>query len=349
MKGKLLAGRKPASLHAQKAASLPSIKAASVPSTKTASLPSLKAAGLPQLADLRRFRHFVVLAETLNFRRAAERLHMAQPPLSVSIQKLESALGAKLFHREASGVTLTAGGLAALTEVRQLLFHGNQMGEAARSAMGGTAGTLKMGFVGSASYGMLQKLLPLFAAEYPGVELVLREATSVTIMQQVEERTLDIGLVRVPLLRPSGASLLALERDSFIAALPRTNPLARKRSLSLPDLADEPFVMYLPEQAAGLHSSAMLACQQAGFIPRVTQQATQIQTVLALVESGLGVALVPSVMKRFASERIVYRQLADAPESASTGLSLAYMADAHSPAATRFMRVAAREYPPPRS
>ncbi|MBC7380248.1 MAG: LysR family transcriptional regulator [Burkholderiaceae bacterium] len=320
-------------------------KTTGVPSHKTASQPSHKPANPPQLADLRRFRHFVVLAETLNFRRAAERLHMAQPPLTVSIQKLEAALGVRLFNREASGVTLTAAGMAALAEARQLLFHGSQMGEAARSAMGGTAGTLRMGFVGSASYGMLQKLLPLFAAEYPGVELVLREATSVAIMQQVEERTLDIGLVRVPLLRPSGASLLPLERDSFIAALPRANPLARKRGLSLSDLADEPFVMYLPEQAAGLHSAAMLACQQAGFIPRVTQQATQIQTVLALVESGLGVALVPSVMKRFASERIVYRPLADAAETASTGLSLAYMADAHSPAAASFRRVAAREYP----
>ncbi|CAN5730138.1 LysR family transcriptional regulator [soil metagenome] len=312
---------------------------------KAAGLLPRKAAGLPQLADLRRFRQFVVLAETLNFRRAAERLHMAQPPLSVSIQKLEAALGVKLFNRDASGVTLTAAGLAALSEARQLLFHGNQMGEAARSAMGGTAGTLRMGFVGSASYGMLQKLLPLFTAEYPGVELVLREATSVAIMQQVEERTLDIGLVRVPLLRPSGASLLPLEQESFIAALPCSNPLSRKRGLCLSDLADEPFVMYLPEQAGGLHSSAMLACQQAGFIPQVTQQATQIQTVLALVESGLGVALVPSVMKRFASEQIVYRPLADGPDSASTGLSLAYMADAHSPAAASFRRVAAREYP----
>ena len=123
--------------------------------------------------DLRRIRHFVVLAETLNFRRAAERLHMAQPPLSVSIQKLEAELGAKLFTRESSGVALTPSGRAVLVEAKKLLFHGSQLNEMAKNAVDGTGGTLHIGFVGSASYGMLQKLLPLFRAEYPGVELVL--------------------------------------------------------------------------------------------------------------------------------------------------------------------------------
>jgi len=296
--------------------------------------------------DLRRIRHFAVLAETLNFRRAAEKLHMAQPPLSVSIQKLEAELGVKLFNRESSGVSLTPGGRAALAEARKLLFHGGQMGEAARTALDGTGGTLNMGFVGSASYGLLQKLLPLYRAEYPGVELVLREETSVNIMQQLEDRSLDIGLVRVPLLRASQASLMPLQREEYVAALPRGNPLAGKGLLSLSDMANESFVMYSPNHAAGLHSTAMFACQQAGFIPRIAQQATQVQTVLALVESGLGVALVPAVMQRFASDRIVYRAFVDFPASAAIGLSLAYMAGTESPATARFRAVASREFAP---
>lgn len=294
--------------------------------------------------DLRRIRHFVVLAETLNFRRAAERLHMAQPPLSVSIQKLEAELGTRLFARESSGVSLTPSGRAVLVEARKLLFHGNQLSETARSALDGTSGILQVGFVGSATYGMLQKLLPLFRAEYPGVELILREATSVGIIQQLEDHALDIGLVRVPLLQSSRATLVQLERDEFIAALPRGNPLAGKGPLKLSDMAGEPFVMYVPTSAAGLHSAALLACQQAGFIPRVTQQAIQIQTVLALVESGLGVALVPSVMQRFASDKIVYRPLVDVPPAASIGLALAYMAETESPAAARFRKLATREF-----
>lgn len=293
--------------------------------------------------DLRRIRHFVVLAETLNFRRAAERLHMAQPPLSVSIQKLEAELGAKLFARESSGVTLTASGHAVLKEARKLLFHGSQLSEMATQAQDGIGGILKIGFVGSAIHGLLQKLLPLFRAEYPGVELVLREATSLSIIQQLEDRVLDIGLVRIPLMQSSEVKLLQLEPDVFIAALPRDSLLANRQPLRLSDMAGESFVMYAPTHAAGLHSAALLACQQAGFIPKVSQQAIQVQTVLALVESGLGVALVPSIMQRYISDRIIYRSLADVLSAPSIGLSLAYMADTECKAAAHFRELATRE------
>ena len=298
----------------------------------------------PKLMDLRRIRHFVTLAETLNFRRAAERLHMAQPPLTVSIQKLEAELGTKLFARESTGVSLTPSGQAILVEAKKLLFHGNHLQETAKSVLEGTGGILQIGFVGSATYGMLQKLLPLFRAQYPGVELILREATSVGIMQQLEDNTLDIGLVRVPLLQPSRATLVQLEHDEFIAALPRGNALAGKALLRLSDMAGESFVMYAPSAAAGLYSTAMLACQQAGFIPRVTQQAIQIQTILALVESGLGVALVPSVMQRFVSNKIVYRPLANDLPSTSIGLALAYMAETESPSAEKFRKLASQAF-----
>jgi DNA-binding transcriptional LysR family regulator len=294
--------------------------------------------------DLRRIRHFVVLAETLNFRRAAERLHMAQPPLTVSIQKLEAQLGTKLFVRATSGVTLTASGQAALAEARRLLFHGSQFAQIAHSASDGTAGTLHVGFVGSTTFGMLQQLVPLFRTNYPSVELILREATSAQILQMLGEDALDVGLVRTPLLQPSAATLVPLERDCFIAALPRAHPLVNRSALALADLADESFIMYTQTGGAGLHSTAMLACQQAGFLPRIAQQAVQVQTVLALVESGLGVALVPSVMQRFASDKIVYRTLTGVSAAAAIGLALAYRADMESPAAQRFRHLASRQF-----
>jgi DNA-binding transcriptional LysR family regulator len=296
--------------------------------------------------DLRRIRHFVVLAETLNFRRAAERLHMAQPPLSVSIQKLEAELGAKLFTRAANGVSLTPSGQAALAEARRLLFHGNQFAHIALHALDGTGGALHVGFVGSTTFGLLQKLVPAYRAAYPGVELILREATSAKIVEMVEEDALDIGLVRTPLLQSSQARMMPLERDIFVAALPGTNPLARKRGpLRMRDLADESFIMYTRTEAAGLHSAAMLACQEAGFLPHVTQEAVQVQTLLSLVESGLGVALVPSVMQRFVNEKIVYRTLADCAAAAAIGLALVYRRDLESPAARRFRELAAQEFP----
>lgn len=295
--------------------------------------------------NLRRIHHFVVLAETLNFRRAAERLHITQPPLSVSIRKLESELGIKLFVRSANGVTLTSSGQAVLAEARRLLFHGSQLMQLADSASDGTSGSLHVGFVGSTAVGMLQKLVPLFHNEYPGVELILREATSASIVQLVEVAALDIGLVRTPLLESPKACLVPLEQDTLIAALPRGNLLAKKGMLSLGDLANESFIMYSRTEGAGLHSAAMLACQQAGFLPQVTQEAVQIQTMLALVESGLGVALVPSVMQRLAYEGVVFRKLKNYPPSAVTGLALLYQPEMASAATQRFCDLAMRVFP----
>jgi DNA-binding transcriptional LysR family regulator len=294
--------------------------------------------------DLRRIRHFVVVAETLNFHRAAERLHMAQPPLTVSIQKLESELGTKLFTREPSGVRLTASGRAVLAEARKLLFHGNQLATIARDALQGTAGVLQVGFVGTTTYGLLQKLLPQFRAEYPGVELVLREGTSVVILERIEDRALDVGLVRTPLLRSTSAELVPLEADQLVAALPRGHALASHGPLHLSDLAGDAFVMYGAGGAAGLHSAAMLACQHAGFVPKIVQEGVQVQTLLALVESGIGVALVPSVMQRYATERLLYRPLLDLSPAANVGISLAFLPQGESSAATRFREVAARVY-----
>ena len=291
--------------------------------------------------DLRRLRHFVTLADTLNFHRAAEQLHMAQPPLSVSIQKLEAEIGARLFVRESTGVSLTPIGQQVLADARKVLFHSEQFSERARQVQMGTGGTLHVGFVGSATHGPLQKLVPRFRADYPGVELVLREATSVQILQQLEDRALDVGLVRLPLLASGATRVFELERDSFVAALPRGHALSAHEALQLAQLAHEPFILYAPTGAAGLHSAVMLACQRAGFVPRVSQQAVQIQTVLALVESGLGVALVPSVMQRYASDRIVYRTLRDARHG-DIALGLACRGDTESPAAARCRELALR-------
>jgi DNA-binding transcriptional LysR family regulator len=241
-------------------------------------------------------------------------------------------------------VALTPSGRAVLVEARKLLFHGGQLQAVARDVVEGTGGTLHVGFVGTTTYGMLQRLLPRFRAEYPGVNLVLRESTSVAILDQLEERALDVGLVRTPLLRPTQATLVQLENDRFIVALPRGHELAQRGPLQLADLADQAFVMYGAGAAAGLRSAAMLACQSAGFVPKVSQEAVQVQTLLALVESGTGVALVPSVMQRYGSDQLLYRPLEDLPQAAEVGLALAYVKGGETPAAQRFREVAVRVF-----
>ncbi|MBU1358331.1 MAG: LysR family transcriptional regulator [Gammaproteobacteria bacterium] len=295
--------------------------------------------------DLRRLRHFDVLAETLNFSRAADRLHIAQPALSVSIQKLETELGHKLFDRTPTGVRMTTAGAAALVEARRILRHGEQMQLATQAAADGTGGLLRIGFVGSATHQLIPALIPRFRAQYPNVQLVLREATSVAIVAMLGDETLDLGIVRTPLLQAHSATLQVLQRDRWLMALPAAHPLASAEHLVLADLAREPFVMYGATHAAGLNALVLAACESAGFVPVVAQEATQIPTVLALVESGLGVALVPETMRGHRAPRVVYREVGDAGDLreasfAATTLSMAHVAGNESPAARRFIEMA---------
>jgi DNA-binding transcriptional LysR family regulator len=289
--------------------------------------------------DLRRIRHFNELAETLNFSRAAERLYIAQPALSVSIQKLERELGTKLFARTSSGVTLTASGSAVLFQARRVLYHGEQMFRAARNATAGTSGLLRIGFVGSATYHVIPTVIPAFRNQYPGVELVLSEAASGRLLSLLREDALDVCIVRTPLLQSHAATLHGIQRDRWLAVFPAGHRLADAAHVRLADLAGEPFVMYSATDAAGMHASAMAVCQAAGFVPEVKQEATQISTLLALVASGLGVALVPEVARGTREAQVVYRTLQDAPALVETGLALAYQSGTESPASHRFIEL----------
>lgn len=286
--------------------------------------------------DTRQLRHFIALAETLNFHRAAERLHMTQPPLSASIRRLEAQLGVALFARNRRGTELTLAGAAALDDARRAVFHGEQFARAAQAASRGEAGTLRVGFVGSATYALMPRVLPRFRKRYPGVQLALVESTTARIVERVESGDIDVGLVRFPLGSACRARVFPVERDVFVAALPAGHQLARKRQLALSDLAQEPFVMYGAAEVPGLHAAALMACQQAGFLPRVQQDAVQVQTVISLVESGLGVALVPSVATRHTTRDIVFKPLAGAGAQTAIGIALMLPPDAQTSAALRF-------------
>ncbi|MDF1486102.1 LysR family transcriptional regulator [Ramlibacter sp. H39-3-26] len=286
--------------------------------------------------DTRQLRHFVALAETLNYHRAAERLHMAQPPLSASIRKLEEQLGVQLFARTRRGTELTAAGTAALENARRALFHTEQFGRTAAAAANGEAGALRIGFVGSATYALMPQSMPLFRQRYPQVQLVLHESTTSRIMALLDKGDIDLGLLRFPLAQAGAIRVVPIERDVFVAALPQHSPLVQRRRLQLSHLAQEPFVLYSATEVPGLHATALLACQQAGFLPRVQQEAVQVQTVVSLVESGMGVALVPSVAARHTARNVVFKQLHGNGSAVEIGIALAYRPQAETPAARRF-------------
>ncbi|NYT58107.1 LysR family transcriptional regulator [Alcaligenaceae bacterium] len=292
--------------------------------------------------DFRHLKQFVVLAETLNFRKAAEKLHMSQPPLSVSIRKLEAELGVELFLRGKDGVKLTESGEAALADARRALFHAGQFKQAAVAASTGEGGVLRVGFVGSATHAILPDILSRFRQRYPKVQLVLREATSIRIVQELADESLGVGVVRVPVSTDSRIRLLTLLTENFVLAMPKSHPLAQRQTLRLKDLAEEDFILYSASNATGLRMAAIHACQLAGFTPRVAQEAVQVQTVLGLVEAGLGLALVPSISRRFTSKQLVYKTLDDFPASASIGISLAWNPLTDVAAVRNFRNVAAK-------
>lgn len=293
--------------------------------------------------ELRQLRQFVVLSETLNFHRAAERLHMAQPPLSVSLKKLEGELGARLFERTTRGVKLTTFGRTFLLRARRILFEADEALATARATVSGEEGTLTIGFVGSATYSALPSLVPAYRAAYPRVEMILRESTTTEILNDLGRQAIDLGIVRTPLARASNAALEAIEDDHLFLALPAAHALAHGDDVSLADVREEPFILYSPQTVPSLHAIVMLACQQAGFTPRVAQEAIQVQTIISLVESGLGVALVPATATRSGYARTVFRRVANLGEAARVQLAIAFLPEWETIAARRFRDLAAAQ------
>lgn len=285
--------------------------------------------------ELRQLGHFVAIAEAGSFRRAAEQAFIAQPALSVSIRKLEEALGVSLFHRTPRGVVLTNAGEAFLVEARRSLAHAEQARQIARMVALGEWGTVRLGFVGSASYRLLPRKLPRFLARHPGVRLELVEGTTVSILSMLRDGRLDVGAVRTPVDDIGDMDLIDVEADDLIAVLPRTHALAARKRIALSSLRDESFVMFSKTHVPGLRSIVLQACRDAGFTPRVTQDATQIQTVIGLVGSGLGVALVPGVAAMTTNEQIRFVSLSNERARRRLMVSLAMRRDGLSVAASR--------------
>lgn len=244
--------------------------------------------------ELRQLRQFVVLARTLNFRRAAEQLNIAQPPLSVSIAKLEAELSVKLFERHQRGVRLTRAGEAALPFAQETLARADEVRSAVGAVIDGKHGQLRIGFVSSASYGLVPDLIAAFRDLYPFVEMILEEASTLECLERVESNSLDVGIVRTPLVETTSLNLVPLEESELMVAIPPDHALRTQKVVKLESLAEESFILY-NRSVPGMRSLVLMSCQDAGFVPKVAHSAAQIHTVLSLVRTGLGVALAPGI------------------------------------------------------
>lgn len=261
---------------------------------------------------LHQLRQFVTLAETLNFHRAAEILNIAQPPLSISLRKLEAELGAALFSRENRRVELTAAGIAALPEARRTLFHAEQFRLAVKQSLAGEQGVVRIGFVGSATHALLPRVLQPFAQRFPKVDLALEESWTTDLLAKLDQGLMDLAIIRVPVFDSVPARIDVLEEDSFVVAVPASSPFAARDSIRLEELRDQPFIFYSRTNVPNLRSLVMLMCHEAGFDPVVAQETIQAQTMISLVESGLGVALVPSVSRHGATRGVRFLKISGA-------------------------------------
>ena len=244
------------------------------------------------MLDLQQLNCFVVLAEQLHFGRAAACLHISQPPLSLKIRALEKKLGLQLFQRTSRNVELTHSGAILLHEARRLLRDAEQLGKLAASLELGEAGTLAIGYNAVMSYRLMPNLVSAFSERFPRVKLTLHEMVSAEQIKALREHQLDVGLLRPPL--PAGFQTLPLGNDEILVFLPASHSLAKQEAIEIEALASEPMVMFSKFEAAYLHHLVMDICAEAGFMPNVIHETRHIHAIVALVGTGMGLALLPA-------------------------------------------------------
>ena len=256
--------------------------------------------------ELRQFRYFVAVAEQLHFGRAAARMNVVQAAISQQIKRLEEEIGTELFVRSGSDVRLTEAGRQMLQQCRRLLAQSEQVRRVVKLVGAGEKGRLNFGFVDNSICGLLPPLVRAYRRLYPEVDMTFQTLDRSEQTDALESRRIDLGLLSGPVIEP-GLESESFVSSSLIVALPRGHMLAKHASLRLEQLADEPFLLFPPAAQSRFLEVILDACADAGFVPRVAQEATRMHTQLALVQAGFGITLIPRWVARGGSPDIVFR------------------------------------------
>ena len=288
--------------------------------------------------ELRPLRYFVAVAEEMHFGRAAARLHMTQPPLSQTIQALESQLGTPLFSRTRRSVALTAAGRALLPEAQRLLMQAESLPALVQRAAAGESGQLRLAFVSSADYSVLPVALREFRSAYPAVQIDLREATSDVQLEELAAGNIDLGILIPPVPDKLKTILdyFPVLTEPLVLALPADSKLATAtRKVSLKSCAGLPLIIFPRRLAPALHDQILGCFREAGLTPSIEQEAIQMQTIVGLVAAGLGIALVPQSVSNLKRPGVEYRALKEASPLVEIGL--AWRRDNTSPVLQAFL------------
>src|ERR1700751_6067608 len=286
--------------------------------------------------EIRHLRYFLTVAETLHFGKAAEKLGMAQPPLSQQIKNLERILGYPLFDRTTRGLRLTAVGEFFRERARHSLERMRDDIEITPRLGSGKEGVLNVGFSGSVMFTGLPKAIETYRRRYPKVELRLRELVTAEQIPGLLDGSLSIGFMRDGEAR-DGLSIKSILHEQFVAALPSSHHLAGKKTpLSPAALKDEPFVLFARRMGKLAFERTVACCEAAGFRPNIVQDAPQWPTTLRLVAAGLGVTLVPSCVQSLTMPGVTYRKLRSRHW---TSIDIGMRPDLKNPAAEAFLRI----------
>ncbi|HSW05330.1 LysR family transcriptional regulator [Aquabacterium sp.] len=273
------------------------------------------------MTELRQLRQFIAVAEELHFGRAATRLHMTQPPLTMAIQALERELGAALFARTRRSVQLTPAGFALLPQAQRLLAAADALPQLAQAAAAGLSGQLRLAFVSNIAYGPLPEWLRSFRLAHPEVALQLREATLDVQLAAFDADEIDAGFVlHAPDAAPAGFAVWTAQQEPLVMALPEQHPAATQRALRFAAVAAEPLVIFPRQIAPSLYDAVLSAYRAQGITPRIAQEAIQMQTIVNLVSAGMGVAWVPESVTQLQRPGVTYRAVIGAALRCETSL-----------------------------
>jgi DNA-binding transcriptional LysR family regulator len=296
----------------------------------------------PGFLDFKKLTYFVEVARELHFGRAARRLGVSQPPLTEHIKDLEHRLGLKLFDRTRRNVTLTVAGKILLAEAERLLRQADQVQHVMQGVREGSKGYLSLGCVPTALHEFLPAILSQFRTKHPGIQVVLREAHSLSIIEAVTNQELDVGFVWGDDFKdPISSRIIA--GGSFLAALPRDHPLASKAHLSLADIAPEPLVL-TPRTVSSYHFDKIIASfGKVNLEPRIEYEIPTVLSQLGFVASGLAIALLAPFTERLANDDVVFRKIT--PHSVPFAISVIWNVKTDSLSTNAFRQVISDQFP----
>jgi DNA-binding transcriptional LysR family regulator len=290
--------------------------------------------------ELRHLRYFIAVADELNFSRAAERLGITQPQLSQHIKALESRLDVQLLDRKQRPLQLTVAGQAFLEEARSTLATLEQAVRKIQRIHQGKVGSLSVGFTSSMANDILPDILRTFRQEYPNISLILREASSGFQIQALQDRQIDLAFVyQTPSMREiQNLEMSVLSQQTLVAVLPQHHPLTTQSTIALMDLKHEEFIMPLRPIVSGLSEQIYALCDQAGFVPKVAQEAIFMMTILGLVAGEMGISILPSSVQKLQREGVTYRPIQE--EAIANPLAIAWRQENSSPILRQFINIA---------